>query len=113
VAGWEGYATEVRRMAALGDRLRDRLDRAGWTVLNRTALPVVCFADARSPAGGSPAHLDAVCRHVVGSGSAWISTTVLGGTTPALRACITNFRTTDDDLSVLVEALERARSSVG
>jgi hypothetical protein len=46
---------------------------------------------------------------VVGSGRAWISTVVLRGATPALRACITNHRTTAAHDQRLLEELERAR----
>jgi hypothetical protein len=46
---------------------------------------------------------------VVGSGKAWISTTRLANSLPVLRACITNYRTSPDDIAALVGALEEAR----
>jgi hypothetical protein len=46
---------------------------------------------------------------VVGSGSAWISTVSLGGRLPAIRACITSFRTEERDLDALVDSLSRVR----
>jgi hypothetical protein len=50
---------------------------------------------------------------VVGSGEAWISTVVLGEVGPALRACITNYRTGPGDVEALVASLGRARQRLG
>jgi glutamate/tyrosine decarboxylase-like PLP-dependent enzyme len=108
VAGWDGYEEAIRHQTAMGDRLRDRLLEEGWEVVNDTPLPIVCFVG--SGAGErSAAFLEAVAGGVVGSGDAWISTAVLGEIGPALRACITNYRTGPDDLEALVTALSRAR----
>jgi glutamate/tyrosine decarboxylase-like PLP-dependent enzyme len=109
VAGWEGYERTVRRQVELGDALRGRLAAAGWEVVNATPLPVVCFVDGRTPEGRSGAFLERVAAAVVGSGEAWISTTRLGETGPALRACITCYATAEPDLDALVAALGKAR----
>jgi glutamate/tyrosine decarboxylase-like PLP-dependent enzyme len=111
-AGWSGYAAAVRRMTRLGDVLRDLLRAAGWAVVNPTPLPVVCFVDGRHPRGKSAEYLDEVVRRVLESGEAWISTVRLGGRQPAVRACITNYRTSDDDLKALVNSLEKARTGL-
>jgi hypothetical protein len=50
-----------------------------------------------------------VAADVVASGEAWISTAALGEVGPALRACITNYRTGPEDLEALVASLGRAR----
>jgi len=50
-----------------------------------------------------------VAMKVVGSGKAWISTTRLANSMPVLRACITNYRTSSDDIAALIGALEEAR----
>lgn len=109
VAGWDGLAAAVRHMTAMGARLRRELDKAGWEAVNPTRLPVVCFVDTRTSTGRSLEYLQAVADHVVAAGAAWISTTRLRGDTPALRACITNYRTGIPDLEALVSALEDAR----
>jgi hypothetical protein len=90
----------------MGDLLRVRLAQLGWTIENETPLPVVCFSDPE----GADAH--AIAMRVVNSGEAWISTTVLAGARTVLRACITNYRTTPDDVSALVASLERARADL-
>jgi hypothetical protein len=93
----------------MGRRLARLLSDAGWRVVNRTELPVACFVDDRRPDGASADYLQAVADRIVGSGSAWISTTRLKDGQPVLRACITNFRTEEGDLEALIAALEDAR----
>jgi len=112
VAGWEGYATAMRHMVAMGVLLREQLEASGWQVVNRTPLPLCCFIDQRHAEGRSEAYLHAVAMKVVGSGKAWISTTHLAGSVPVLRACITNYRTKADDIAALIAALEEARSQL-
>jgi glutamate/tyrosine decarboxylase-like PLP-dependent enzyme len=109
VAGWEGYATAIRQMVAMGARLREQLEAAGWQVVNDTPLPLCCFIDQRHAQGRSAGYLHAVAMKVVSSGKAWISTTRLAGSVPVLRACITNYRTGADDIAALIGALEKAR----
>ena len=73
---------------------------------------MVCFVDdsGEGREGRSAAFLEAVATDVVASGEAWISTVALGEAGPALRACITNYRTGPEDVDALVAALARARS---
>ena len=103
--GEQGYARVLRHQTAMGDMLRMRLAQAGWQIENETPLPVVCFTD---PGG---AHPHRIAMSVVESGEAWISTTVLAGSKTVLRACITNYRTSPEDIDALVETLGRARES--
>jgi len=111
-AGWDGYAQAVRGMTALGRSLREKLQAAGWRAVNDTPLPLVCFVDARHPRGDTAPHLQKVAEAVLASGRAWINAVALSGGQAALRACITNHRTTEADLDVLVETLARARAGV-
>lgn len=112
VAGWAGYAEAVRHQTAMGDRLRRRLREEGWEVVNDTPLPVVCFVHSGAE-GRSAAFLERVAAEVVASGEAWLSLAMLGEVGPALRACITNYRTGPEDVDALVAALERARERLG
>lgn len=110
VAGWEGYAAVLRQMVRTGDTLRSLLSEAGWEVANATPLPIVCFRDGSASASNSAEYLEAIASAVVESGDAWISTTRIGTEhRPVLRACITNYRTNEKDLRILIAALERAR----
>jgi glutamate/tyrosine decarboxylase-like PLP-dependent enzyme len=109
VAGWEGYAEAIRHMTAMGDRLRGRLREEGWSIVNDTPLPVVCFVDSGLEGGRSARFLERIAAAVVASGEAWLSTVSLGETGLALRACVTNHRTGPEDVDALVAALGQAR----
>lgn len=93
--GWNGYAELLRKQAALGQELRAGLREQGWTILNDTPLPVVCFR-------GEDRDLGAIARRV---DDAWISVTTLSTGKRALRACITNRKTTSADIAALVSSL--------
>lgn len=99
VAGWDGYAAAIRHQTAMGNLLREELRAAGRQIVNRTELPVVCFAGKGDP--------EEIVRRVVTSGAAWISTTRLRDQT-VIRACITNYRTQPEDIRALVEAVSAA-----
>ena len=97
--GLEGYARLVEHQARMGDCLRRRLQERGWTLANRTPLPVVCFHRE----GADPAQ---VLARLAPRGKVWISLLALPGGPTVLRACITSYQTTEADLETLVEELE-------
>ena len=111
VAGFGGYADTLRNMVRLGNGLRERLEAEGFRIVNKTPLPVVCFQDARRNEGASFPYLKAIADGVVASRTAWVSMVALGSKVPAIRACITSFRTQDGDLEALVESLAEHRPS--
>jgi len=100
-AGWDGYADAIRHQTRMGVVLRAGLQMAGWEIANDSPLPVVCFA---KPGASAEDHLE-IASNVVRSGKAWISTTVLAGSWTVLRACITNYRTQESDVSALIRDL--------
>ncbi len=102
VFGWDGYAETIRRHVELGDYLRGRLKESGWTVANDTPLPVVCFSRPGHPDPG--AYAREVCARVVASGEAWLSVYPIRGV-DTLRAGITNYATTREDIDKLVALL--------
>ncbi len=104
--GLAGAGALFERQVSMGDALRARLLARGFRLLNATPLPVVCFTHRDLDAGRLGAA--AVVEQVVGRGRAWISEVVLNGRQRALRACITSFNTSEADLDVLLEELERA-----
>ncbi len=108
VAGWKGYEDAIRHQAAMGDLLREKLEAADWKVVNKTRLPTVCFVDARSPHGRTVSHIEALTHAVLATGEAWISSIRIKDDA-ALRACITNYRTTESDLDALIAILSQAR----
>jgi len=97
--GEDGYAQMMERQTALGQLLRDLLLDSGWRVLNDTPLPVVCFARD----GVDSKHiLDGLRERQ----TAWMSLAEVGGTV-AIRACITSFKTSSEDVRMVVEELNR------
>ncbi len=107
--GAEGYGAMIDRQVAMGRRLRAALEAAGWTILNQTPLPVVCFTHRRLESGDlTPAE---VATRVSAGQDGWISAVLLPGRRPALRACITSFRTDEADVARLVDGLGRALGS--
>lgn len=104
--GRAGVASMLDGMAARGDALRAKLRAAGFEVVQRTELPVVCVThpamdEERRSAGR-------VASIVQKRGRAWVSPVALPGGRRAVRACITSFLTTDADLDVLVSELREA-----
>ena len=112
VAGWQGYAAALRHQTAMGENLREMLEQAGWAVLNQTRLPVICFVNKQHPEGRSGAYIEAIAQKVVSSGKAWVSVTRLREVQPVLRACVTSYRATPEDLQALINVLEEARQQV-
>jgi len=112
VAGWKGYEETIHHQTAMGDLLRNELEKNDWKIVNQTSLPVVCFVDGRNEHGRSEVFLDALAREVVSSGAAWISTTKLAPDVPVLRACITNYRTQTEDVKSLVASLDKGRQKL-
>jgi glutamate/tyrosine decarboxylase-like PLP-dependent enzyme len=103
--GVAGIARRLEHQAAMADVLRGRLRTIGWSLVNETPLPVVCFTHPRfDVASQGPAFVQRLARE----GVAWISVTRLRRSLPALRACVTNVDTQSTDLEPLVEALAAA-----
>jgi glutamate/tyrosine decarboxylase-like PLP-dependent enzyme len=98
--GESGYAGMIEHQARMGDVLRKCLSDSGWSVVNRTPLPLVCFRRDGVPAATL---LPALYERQI----AWMSQVTLGGGDPVLRACITNFRTSERDIEWVVSEMSR------
>jgi aromatic-L-amino-acid/L-tryptophan decarboxylase len=108
--GQAGVAARIDRQTAMGVALRTRLRQAGFTIVNETPLPVVCFTH---PAlAGDPVAHERVCTYLGDRQIAWISRTLLNKRTPALRAGITHVETDTDDLDAIVDGLKEAVASL-
>jgi glutamate/tyrosine decarboxylase-like PLP-dependent enzyme len=98
--GEQGYIEMIERQACLGEVLRRSLVRAGWRIVNKTPLPVVCFT--RDGLDSS-----AFLRTLYERQIAWMSEVRLGPGDPVLRACITSFRTTEQDIEWVIGEMSR------
>jgi aromatic-L-amino-acid decarboxylase len=105
--GRDGYGALIEHQADMGDHLRDRLRKAGWSIRNETPLPVVCFSNGDIQSGRLTT--SQVLETIYARGRVWISDVVLGGRERVLRACITSFRSNEADIECLIEELEHAR----
>jgi glutamate/tyrosine decarboxylase-like PLP-dependent enzyme len=95
--GEQGYAQMLEHQARMGDVLRAELTSTGWKILNSTPLPVVCFTRE----GLKIPEFVAQLRE---NQIAWMSETVIGGK-PTVRACITSFKTTEEDVRWVVSQM--------
>src|SRR5512145_1295427 len=103
----EGMRCLVEHEAEMGDRMKAMLRAAGWEVVNDTPLPLACVTHPDARAGRLD--LAALVARVLARRRVWVSRTVLAGRLPVVRACITSWRTTAEDLAVLLAELETAR----
>ncbi|HPC99162.1 MAG TPA: pyridoxal-dependent decarboxylase [Bacteroidales bacterium] len=107
VFGWKGYEEVIRRMTAAGSRLKEILVQNNWEILNSTPMPLVCFTDRDLK--DDPAFIPWLCSSVVASGNAWVSVYPVKGLN-AIRACITNYNTSETHLGDLVKIINEIRS---
>jgi glutamate/tyrosine decarboxylase-like PLP-dependent enzyme len=104
--GTSGYAEVIRHQVAMGLLLRRKLERDGWAIRNESPFPVVCFTDPTR--ANDPLFIRRICDQVVRSGNAWISVYPLKGV-QVLRACITNYATSEQDIQNLVDLIGKFR----
>jgi glutamate/tyrosine decarboxylase-like PLP-dependent enzyme len=97
--GEAAYAEMIERQSRMGDLLRNRLVASGWCIVNSTPLPVICFTRD----GLSPTALLAGLRD---KQIAWMSEACIGGL-PVIRACITSFKTTEQDVVFVVNEMNQ------
>jgi aromatic-L-amino-acid decarboxylase len=107
-SGWPGLVNTVRHHCKMAHLLTQKLESSGWKTVTSTELPVICFIDSQAKEN-LPERNQFLAKEVVESGESWISSTVLGGRLPALRASIVNRLTEEKHLDKLVELLNRAR----
>jgi glutamate/tyrosine decarboxylase-like PLP-dependent enzyme len=97
--GDSGHAQMIERQTRLGDLLRQSLISSGWSILNSTPLPLVCFT---RDGLDIPAFLASMRERQI----AWISEAEVAGT-PVLRACITSYKTTERDILWVVDEINQ------
>jgi glutamate/tyrosine decarboxylase-like PLP-dependent enzyme len=98
--GESGYVEMIEHQARMGDVLRESVERAGWRIVNRTPLPLVCFTRDGLVASE---FLAALYERQI----AWMSEVRLGDEAPVVRACVTSFRTKESDIEWVVREMSR------
>ncbi len=87
----------IEHQARMGQDVARVARGQGWRIVNSTPLPVVCFTRD----GLVPGELLAALRE---RQIAWMSEAQLGGV-PVMRACITSFKTTEQDVEWVVDEM--------
>jgi glutamate/tyrosine decarboxylase-like PLP-dependent enzyme len=98
--GESGYVQMIEHQARMGEVLRESIEHAGWRIVNRTPLPLVCFTRDGLVASK---FLAALYEHQI----AWMSEVRLGDDAPVVRACVTSFRTNESDIEWVVREMSR------
>jgi glutamate/tyrosine decarboxylase-like PLP-dependent enzyme len=110
--GVEGYRQSIARDIELAEVLRRRVaSDADFELVAGGPLSIACFRYRPRSRACSDADLDRVNRRLLdrvqAEGRVFLTGTELAGRF-VLRACIVNFRTSEDDVGTLVEALRTA-----
>jgi glutamate/tyrosine decarboxylase-like PLP-dependent enzyme len=98
--GEAGYAAQIAHQVRMGRRLREALVQDGWTIVNDSPLPLVCFTRDGLDAGR-------FLRELYRRQIAWMSEVRLDEGPPVVRACVTSFRTTPPDIERVVSEMTR------
>ncbi len=104
-------ARRIEQEAALGETLRRLLREAGWEIVNRTPLPVVCALHPAMRAGAFDA-ADAV-RHLREGGVLAWTEALRQGEPEAVRLGIISRRTSEDSLRFVVDRLRAFAAARG
>jgi glutamate/tyrosine decarboxylase-like PLP-dependent enzyme len=109
--GARAYASSIENDVALARFLAEDVDRrAEFERMAEQILSIVTFRYRPPGAALSEEALDRLNRRIVnrlvGDGSFLLAPTILKGRT-AMRACIVNFRTTQEDLTLLLDEAAR------
>ena len=104
--GWDGYDQVISNQSVMGDLLRQKLINNGWSIMNNSALPVVCFMDEKYSSDIN--FTKVILERVYQKSQSWISVYPIKNVN-TFRACISNYNTTEDDLDKLVCELNLER----
>jgi glutamate/tyrosine decarboxylase-like PLP-dependent enzyme len=104
-AGWNGYAAHVEHAIELAGILKDELIARGWSIVNDSPLAVLCI----QPPPGCP-DVRSIAARVLASGRAWVTAAAFEKS-DVVRACVTNGRTTTNDVMEVVGALQTAATT--
>jgi glutamate/tyrosine decarboxylase-like PLP-dependent enzyme len=100
-AGWAGHAAHIERAVAQTAWIRRELERRGWSIVNDS--PFALLNVVPPAALGDPR---AVVARVIASGRAWVALARFEER-DVIRICVTHGETSDADLAILVETLDR------
>jgi aromatic-L-amino-acid decarboxylase len=97
--GESGYVEMIEHQTMMGHVLRKSLLASGWRIINNTPLPLVCFIRDGLDISRFLTFLRE--RQIV-----WMTEAKVGNT-PGVRASITSFRTTENDIHWVMDEMNR------
>jgi hypothetical protein len=97
--GESGHAGMIEHQTRMGNLLRESLIASGWSIVNTTPLPLVCFTR-------EGLDIDRFLTSLREDQIAWMSEAQIQGK-PTVRACITSFRTSENDIQWVVSEMNR------
>ena len=103
--GESGQAAMIEHQARMGEVLRESLSAAGWRIVNKTPLPVVCFTK-------DGLDVPTFLADLRNEQTAWMSEVHINGSS-AVRACISSFKTTETDIHDVVRDITRLAAKQG
>ncbi|MDG1859111.1 MAG: aminotransferase class V-fold PLP-dependent enzyme, partial [Emcibacteraceae bacterium] len=106
--GWDGYDEVISHQAEMGDLLREKLTDNGWSLLNNTKLPVLCFTDEKFAEDEN--FTAEILKNIYKNGQSWLSVYPIGNI-KTFRVCISNYNTTELELDELVAELNHEREN--
>ena len=106
IFGWKGYEEIIAYQTKIGEYLKEQLLNHGWTIENNTPLPIICFTDSEFQ--NDEIFAQSICQSLIKSGKSWISVYPVNGVL-SLRACVTNYDTTQEDIDEFIEEINTER----
>jgi aromatic-L-amino-acid decarboxylase len=107
IFGWNGFKETIGYQTEIGKKLKSKLIQSGWKIMNSSPFPVICFTDEKQKDSRHFIHV--IMKNILSSRKYWLSVYPISGT-PTLRACITNYNTSEKDIDELIEELNFERS---
>ncbi len=108
IYGWKGYEQTINHQAGMGRYLKRRLREEGWSVINDTVIPVVCFT--KEEFKNDMHFTQHIIDNILKNGTSWLSLYPIDGIS-TLRACITNYNTTEVEIEELITELNQEAAS--
>jgi glutamate/tyrosine decarboxylase-like PLP-dependent enzyme len=103
VEGLDGWARRFESRVALGERLRRAVIERGWTVRNRTPLPVLCMQRTDGTMGDRA--YAKIARALLNEHGTWVDVAKTSDGATVLRAAIASERTSERTVDALAQAL--------
>nr|WP_321234220.1 aminotransferase class V-fold PLP-dependent enzyme [uncultured Psychroserpens sp.] len=108
VFGWKGFNDTILHQIKMGQLLKQKLEANNWTLYNNTELPVACFTDVAFEDNSE--FTTYIYEAFLESGDAWIINYPVGDKF-TMRACITNYNTTEEHIDSLIKGLNAKREA--